>query len=88
MADIIVYGTIKTMAGDGKVVVASQVFDVERGKFQDEINNETDNEGLVSAKTEQSFTTPEKAQARTNIDALGSITQQEFNAIFSVHLHR
>lgn len=83
MADINVYGTLKTMAGDGKVVVASQVFDVERGKFQDEINNETDNEGLVSAKTAQSFTNAEKAQARTNIDALGSITQQEFNSIFN-----
>jgi len=83
MADINVYGTLKTMAGDGKAVVASQVFDVERGKFQDEINNETDNEGLVSAKAVQSFTTTEKAQARTNIDALCSITQQEFNAIFN-----
>ena len=133
MADINVYGTIKTMAGDGKAVVASQVFDVERGKFQDEINNETDNDGLVSAKVAQSFTNSEKeqvrqnigtdnapvlnsqnlvksggvhasisyaynnsvgvreqsfsdaqkAQARTNIDALGSITQQEFNAIFN-----
>jgi microsomal dipeptidase-like Zn-dependent dipeptidase len=83
MADINIYGTLKTMAGDGKAVVASQVFDVERGKFQDEINNETDNEGLVSAKMAQSFTTTEKAQARTNIDALGSITQQEFNAIFN-----
>ena len=83
MADINVYGTLKTMAGDGKAVVASQVFDVKRGKFQDEINNETDNEGLVSAKMAQSFTTTEKLQARTNIDALGSITQQEFNAIFN-----
>jgi hypothetical protein len=83
MADIIVYGTIKTMAGDGKAVFASQVYDSTRGKFQNEINNETDNEGLVSAKMAQSFTTTEKAQARTNIDALGSITQQEFNAIFN-----
>jgi hypothetical protein len=83
MADIIVYGTIKTMAGDGKAVVASQIYDESKGKFQDEINNETDNEGLVSAKMAQSFTTTEKAQARTNIDALGSITQQEFNAIFN-----
>jgi hypothetical protein len=83
MADIIVYGTIKTMAGDGKAVFASQVYDSTRGKFQNEINNETDNEGLVSAKTAQSFTNSEKEQARTNINALGSITQQEFNAIFN-----
>lgn len=83
MADIIVYGTIKTMAGDERAVLASQVYDFARGKFQDEINNETDNEGLVSAKTAQSFTNAEKEQARTNINALGSITQQEFNAIFN-----
>jgi ribosomal protein L14E/L6E/L27E len=83
MADIIVYGTIKTMAGDGRAVLASQVYDLTRGKFQDEINNETDNEGLVSAKMSQSFTNAEKEQARTNINALGSITQQEFNAIFN-----
>jgi microsomal dipeptidase-like Zn-dependent dipeptidase len=83
MADINVYGTLKTMAGDGKVVVASQVFDVERNKFQDEINDETDNEGLVSAKVVQSFTPTEKARARTNIDALDTVTQEEFNAIFN-----
>lgn len=83
MADIIVYGTIKTMAGDGKSVLASQVFDVEKGKFQSEINNETNNDGLVSAKVAQSFTNAEKAQARTNIGALGEITQQQFDAIFN-----
>ena len=84
MADINVYGTLKTMAGDGKVVVASQVFDVERGKFQDEINDETDNEGLVSAKFAQSFTNAEKEQARENIGAgdLQGITQEQFDAIF------
>ena len=83
MADIIVYGTIKTMAGDGKGILASQVFDAEKGKFQDEINNETDNDGLVSAKMQQSFTNAEMAQARTNIDALGTVTQEEFNVIFN-----
>ena len=85
MADIIVYGTIKTMAGDGRVVLASQVYDLTREKFQDEINNETDNEGLVSAKTAQSFTNAEKAQARENIGAgdLQSVTQAQFNAIFN-----
>ena len=83
MVDINVYGTLKTMAGDGKVAIASQIYDESKGKFQDEINNETANDGLVSAKVVQSFTATEKARARTNIDALGSITQQEFNAIFN-----
>jgi hypothetical protein len=85
MADIIVYGTIKTMAGDGKAVVASQIYDESKGKFQDEINEETDNEGLVSAKVAQSFTNAEKEQARNNIGAgdLQSVTQAQFNAIFN-----
>ena len=84
MADIIVYGTIKTMAGDGKAVVASQIYDESKGKFQDEINNETANDGLVSAKVAQSFTNAEKAQARENIGAgdLQGITQEQFDAIF------
>lgn len=84
MADIIVYGTIKTMAGDGKGILASQVFDAEKGKFQSEINNETANDGLVSAKIAQSFTNAEKEQARTNIGAgdLQGITQEQFDAIF------
>lgn len=83
MADIEIYGAIRSMAGDGKAVVASQVYDESKGKFQDEINNETGNDGLVSAKTAQSFTNIEKAQARTNINALGAITQEEFDAIFN-----
>ena len=83
MADINVYGTLKTMAGDGKVALASQIYDESKGKFQDEINNETGNEGLVSAKVVQSFTPTEKARARTNIDALDTVTQEEFNAIFN-----
>lgn len=85
MADIIVYGTIKTMAGDGKGILASQVFDAEKGKFQSEINNESDSDGLVSAKVEQSFTDSEKAQARANIAAgdLQSVTQVQFDAIFN-----
>lgn len=85
MADINVYGTLKTLAGDGKVVVASQVFDETQQKFQSEINNETDNDGLVSAKVAQSFTNAEKEQARENIGAgdLQSITQAQFNAIFN-----
>lgn len=85
MADIEVYGTIKTMAGDGKAVYASQVYDSARGKFQNVINNETDNEGLVSAKVAQTFTNAEKERARTNIGAgdLQGITQEQFDAIFN-----
>ena len=83
MADINVYGTLKTMAGDGKVAVASQIYDESKGKFQSEINEETANDGLVSAKVQQSFTNAEKAQARRNVGALGEITQEEFNAIFN-----
>lgn len=83
MADINVYGTLKTQAGDGKAVVASQVFDETQQKFQSEINQGISEGGYVSAKVVQSFTTSEKAQARTNINALGGITQQEFNTIFN-----
>ena len=67
MADINVYGTLKSKAGDGKVALASQIYDELKGKFQSEINEETDNEGLVSAKVAQSFTDSEKEQVRQNI---------------------
>lgn len=83
MADINVYGTLKTQAGDGKVAVASQIWDESIGKFQSEINNETDNDGLVSAKIAQSFTNAEKEQARENIGAGDSITVEELNEIFN-----
>ena len=69
MADINVYGTLKTQAGDGKVAVASQIWDEAQQKFQSQINRETANDGLVSAKVQQSFTSAEKEQARTNIGA-------------------
>jgi len=84
MANINVYGTINTMASDNKVVVASQVYDEAQQKFQDQINQETDNDGLVSAKVVQSFTDAQKVQARANIGAgdLQSVTQEQFNAIF------
>ena len=83
MADINVYGTLKTQAGDGKVAVASQIWDESRGKFQSEINEEADNDGLVSAKVAQSFTNAEKEQARENIGAGDSITVEELNEIFN-----
>ena len=38
MADINIYGTLKTMAGDGKAAIASQVFDETQQKFQSQIN--------------------------------------------------
>jgi hypothetical protein len=83
MADVIVYGTLKTMAGDGKVAIASQIYDESKGKFQNEINEETANDGLVSAKVAQSFNAAAKALARGNISALGEITQQQFDTIFN-----
>jgi hypothetical protein len=83
MADIEIYGAIRSMTGDNKSAYASQVYDEDIQKFQSEINQEIIGGGYVSANNAQSFTNAEKAQARTNIDALGSITQDEFNAIFN-----
>lgn len=83
MADINVYGTLKTQAGDGKVAVASQIWDEAQQKFQSQINQETANDGLVSAKVAQTFTDTEKQRARQNIAALGEITEEEFNEIFN-----
>lgn len=82
MADINVYGTLKTQAGDGKVAVASQIWDETQQKFQSQINQETANDGLVSAKVAQTFTDTEKQRARQNIAALGEITEEDFNEIF------
>lgn len=82
MADINIYGTLKTMAGDGKAAVASQIWDEQQQKFQSQINQETANDGLVSAKVAQTFTNAEKQRARQNIAALGEITEEEFNEIF------
>jgi hypothetical protein len=82
MADVIVYGTLKTMAGDGKVAIASQIWDESQQKFQSQINQEAANDGLVSAKVAQTFTNTEKQRARQNIAALGEITEEGFNEIF------
>jgi hypothetical protein len=82
MADINVYGTLKSMAGDGKVAIASQIWDESQQKFQSQINQEAANDGLVSAKVAQTFTNTEKQRARQNIAALGEITEEEFNGIF------
>lgn len=82
MVDINVYGTLKSMAGDGKVAIASQIWDESQQKFQSQINQEAANDGLVSAKVAQTFTNTEKQRARQNIAALGEITEEGFNEIF------
>ena len=69
MAEIKTYDVIKNYADDGKAALASQIWDEEQQKFQSQINKETANDGLVSAKTEQSFSNSEKERARTNINA-------------------
>jgi hypothetical protein len=69
MADINIYGAVRSMAGDGKAAYASQVWDERQKKFQSQINEEAANDGLVSAKETQSFTDTEKGIARSNIDA-------------------
>ena len=53
MADVYIYGTIKTMAEDEKSAYASQIWDATQNKFQSVIN------------------------------ADNSITQEEFDAIFT-----
>lgn len=53
MADINVYGTVKTMAGDGKVAYASQVYDDTQQEFQSEINKKAEN--ALQEITQQEF---------------------------------
>lgn len=65
--EINIYGAIRSQTGEGKAAFASQIWDEEQQKFQSQINRETANDGLVSAKVAQSFTDAEKAQARANI---------------------
>lgn len=65
--EINIYGAIRSQTGEGKAAFASQIWDEEQQKFQSQINQETANDGLVSAKVAQSFTDAEKAQARANI---------------------
>lgn len=65
--EINIYGAIRSQTGEGKAAFASQIWDETQQKFQDQINRETANDGLVSAKVAQSFTDAEKAQARANI---------------------
>lgn len=81
--EINLYGALRSKTEEGKVAFASQIYDETQQKFQDEINQETANDGLVSAKVAQSFTDAEKARARTNIGALGEITQEQFDNIFN-----
>ena len=76
-----VYGELNSRTGEGKLADASQIWDSTQGKFQDEINQETANDGLVSVKVEQEFTDEEKAQGRENI---GAADQQETEVSFPV----
>ena len=81
--EIELYGALHSKTAEHKTAFASEVYDEAQGKFQSQINQETANDGLVSAKVQQSFTNAEKLIARNNIDALGSITQAEFDVIFN-----
>lgn len=76
-----VYGELNSRTGDGVLADASQIWDSTQGKFQDEINQETANDGLVSVKVEQEFTDEEKAQGRENI---GAANQREIEVSFPV----
>lgn len=40
MADILIYGPLRSMAGDGKAAFASQIYDEDLGMFQSEINQQ------------------------------------------------
>lgn len=81
--EIELYGALRSKTLEHKAAFAAEIYDEAQGKFQSQINQETANDGLVSAKVQQSFTNAEMAQARANIDALGGITQEEFDAIFN-----
>lgn len=69
MADIEIYGAIRSMTGDGKSAYSGQVWDEEQGKFQSQINKDLSKDGLVSAKVSQSFTDAQKSLGRSNIGA-------------------
>ena len=81
--EIEIYGAFRSKTQEHKTAFAAEIYDETLHKFQDEINRETANDGLVSAKVQQSFTNAEMAQARANIDALEGITQEEFGTIFN-----
>lgn len=82
MADINIYGTINTMAGNGIAIRASQVWDESKGKFQNQINAENSQTIYLSPSTTQVFTPVERQTARDNIGALGEVSTEDFNNIF------
>lgn len=41
MADISIYGLLRSKAADGKIAVAEQIYSESEGKFQSDINAET-----------------------------------------------
>ena len=67
--EIELYGALRSKTAEHKTAFASEIYDETQGKFQSQINQETANDGLVSAKVQQSFTNAEKELARTNIGA-------------------
>lgn len=81
--EIEIYGALRSNTQEHKTAFAAEIYDEAQGKFQSQINQETANDGLVSAKVQQTFTDSEKLMARNNIGALGGVTQAEFDAIFN-----
>lgn len=81
--EINIYGAIRSQTGEGKAAFASQIWDEEQQKFQSQINQETANDGLVSAKVAQSFTDTEKEQARQNIDAASGTQVEKDESVVS-----
>jgi hypothetical protein len=67
--EIELYGALRSKTAEHKTAFASEIYDETQGKFQSQINQETANDGLVSAKVAQMFTNAEKGRARTNIGA-------------------
>ena len=53
MADLNIYGAVRSMAGDGKAAYASQLWDERQQKFQSQINEEAD--GALLEITEEEF---------------------------------
>lgn len=53
MADIEIYGAIRSMTGEGKSAYAEQIYDETLGKFQDQINANA--ESSLQEITQQEF---------------------------------
>lgn len=53
MADIEIYGAVRSMTGEGKSAYAEQIYDEALGKFQDQINANA--ESSLQEITQQEF---------------------------------